>query len=196
MAQTATLQSELNPLLFENTQWQLDPIHSTLHFGVRHMVGRVTGTFQAREGSLRLGTRDLSDSSLTVTIDAASVNTNTPDRDAHLRSADFFDAEKFPAIMFTSTKFVRTDEESFDVHGLLSMHGVTKPVVLKASDGGRTKDPWGGTRAGFHATTTVNRSDFELKWNVALEAGGVLVGEKVAITIDTEFVLQGQGTAN
>lgn len=186
----------LDRALYANTAWKLDPTHTNVQFSVRHMMSRVTGTFKDPAGVLHQGAADLTGSTMEITIDAATINTNTPDRDTHLRSADFFDVATYPQIIFTGTEFIRTGEETFDVKGRLTMHGVTRDVVLNATDSGRAKDPWGNVRAGFQATTTVNRSDFDLKWNAALETGGVLVGEKVTLTLDTEFVWQGPGTGN
>lgn len=166
-----------------------DPSHSGVHFWVRHlMVSKVHGRFASWSGNLAFDAEDPSRSSVKVQIDAASIDTKEPKRDDHLRSADFLEAEKHPHITFESRSVERKSADTFLVHGDLTIRGVTKPVVLETEYSGSVKDPWGGTRAGFSARTSINRKDFGLTWNVALEAGGVTVGDKVEISIEIEAI--------
>lgn len=168
--------------------WNLDVTHSAIHFFVRHMViSKVHGRFAKWTGVLELDEQELTRSSVDVRIDAASIDTQVADRDAHLRSADFLDVAKHPEIRFTS-KRIEKDGEGYRVVGDLSLHGVTREVVLAAEFAGLGKDPWGNTRAGFSAKASLDRKEFGLVWNAALETGGVLVGEKVEIAIELEAV--------
>ncbi|GMT97270.1 YceI family protein [Corallococcus caeni] len=168
--------------------WEIDSSHSSAQFGVKHMmVSTVRGTFSNVKGTVNLDDKDITKSTIETTIDAKTINTNEPKRDEHLRSADFFDVEKFPTITFKSTKIAKAGKDKLNVTGDLTMHGVTKPVVL-AVEGptAETKDAWGNVRRGATATTKIKRSDFGLTWNKALEAGGVAVGDEVTITLDLE----------
>jgi polyisoprenoid-binding protein YceI len=166
--------------------WSFDNVHSHIGFSVRHlMISKVRGIFNKWSGTFDYDENDPTRSKLDVRIDASSVDTREEKRDAHLRSADFFDVEKFPEVTFKSTGVTR-DGEDYVVSGDLTIHGNTKPVQLKVESLGRTKDPWGGERVGFSATGSVNRKDFGLHWNVALEAGGVVVGDKIEISIEIE----------
>ena len=168
--------------------WDFDLTHSSIGFHVRHlMVSKVHGRFHTWSGKLELDEADLTKSRIAVTIDASSVDTKEDKRDAHLRSPDFLDVEKFPAITFHSTAIAR-DGEDYNVTGDLTIHGVTKQVVLAVEGGLQVKDPWGGTRTGFSAKTVISRKDFGLTWNVALEAGGFVVGDKLEITLEIEAV--------
>lgn len=170
--------------------WNLDPAHSVAEFKVRHMmISNVKGQFTGLTGVLTLDERDVTNSRVEATIDASTVDSREPDRDKHLRSADFLDAEKFPALSFQSTSVKRSGEGELAVAGNLTIHGVTRPVVFSV-DGPTppTKDPWGNLRIGLSATSKINRKDYGLTWNAALEAGGILVGEDIAITLDVEFV--------
>lgn len=170
------------------TIWNIDNNHSGVHFSVRHMVvSKVRGRFAKYDGTVHLE-EDLTKAKVEVTIDAASIETGTPDRDTHLRSADFFDVEKFPSLTFRSTRVERVDGDKFRLIGDLTIRDVTREVVLEASYGGRSKDPWGNERAGFDAKTSLDRKDFGLTWNQALELGGVLVGDKVELEIEVEAV--------
>lgn len=170
------------------TQWNIDSSHSGVHFSVRHMVvSKVRGRFAKYTGAVHLDD-DLATSRVEVAIDATSIDTGTADRDAHLRSADFFDAEKFPSITFRSTRVERKDHETFRVFGHLTIRDVTREIVLEATYGGRSKDPWGNERAGFEAKTSLDRKDFGLTWNQVLEVGGVLVGDRIEIEIEVEVV--------
>jgi len=171
------------------TKWDFDLSHSSINFHVRHlMVSKVHGRFSKWGGTLLLDEADLTKSQLDVSIDASSIDTKDEKRDGHLRSADFFDVEKFPAITFKSTKIEKTSD-GYKVTGNFTIKDVTKEVVLDVEgDGQQVKDPWGGTRTGFSATTKLNRKDFGLNWNVALEAGGFLVGDKIDINLEIEAI--------
>jgi polyisoprenoid-binding protein YceI len=172
------------------TTWNLDPVHSVAEFKVKHMmISNVKGQFTGITGSLTLDEADIANSQVEATIDASSINTREAQRDVHLKSADFFDVEQYPTLAFRSSAVKRTSDDELSVNGDLTIHGVTRPVVFKVE--GPTapgKDPWGNTRIGFSAVTRINRKDFGLTWNAALEAGGILVGEEVTITLDLQFV--------
>ncbi|ATB28131.1 YceI family protein [Melittangium boletus] len=171
------------------TEFEIDPAHSAASFSVRHMmVTNVRGAFSKVSGTVNVDDKDVTKSTVEATIDATTINTNEPKRDEHLKSADFFDTGKFPTITFKSTKVAKAGK-GFKVTGDLTMHGVTKPVVLDVTEGltPEAKDPWGNTKRGATATTKVNRKDFGLAWNKALETGGVAVGEEVTITLDLEL---------
>jgi len=171
--------------------WNIDPSHSAIAFSVRHMVvSKTRGRFTKWNGQLRFDADNPSASSVEVTIDPASLDTADAQRDAHLRSPDFFDVEKYPSASFRSKKVEVAAEDRYRVTGDLTVHGVTKPVVLDVTYEGSGKDPWGGERAGFLATTSIDRKDFGLEWNKALETGGLLVGEKVELTLEIEAVKQ------
>jgi len=169
-------------------RWNIDPSHSGVHFTVRHMViSKVRGAFERFQGSIAFDEQNPAASTVEVEIDADSIQTHEAKRDGHLRSPDFFDVAQFPKLTFKSTK-VEKGGDGYLVTGDLSLHGVTKPVVLNVEALGGGKDPWGNERLGFQATTTINRKDFGLNWNQALEAGGVLVGEKIEITLDVQAI--------
>jgi len=169
--------------------FQLDPAHSSVGFAVRHMMfAKVRGRFGSFHGTVALDAEDVTRSKVTVDIDAASIDTGTPDRDYHLRSADFFDAELFPKLTFESTKIEALGGEKYAVHGRLTIRDVTRDVVLQAEYGGLAKDPWGNQRALFTASGSLDRREFGLKWNQALEAGGVLVGERVDLELEVQAV--------
>jgi polyisoprenoid-binding protein YceI len=178
------------------TIWNFDTTHSSVNFHVRHlMVSKVHGRFASWSGNLVFDPEDPTRSSVEVVIDAGSVDTKEPKRDEHLRSPDFFDVEKYPQLTFKSTKVDKTSDDTLDVHGDLTIHGVTRPVVLTVEIGGVAKDPWGGTRAGFSAKTSISRKDFGLTWNVALETGGILVGDKIDIGLEIEAIQAAQKAA-
>lgn len=167
--------------------WELDTAHSLIEFSVKHMmVSTVKGRFTKHSGVLELDEQNPSASKVDVTIDVNSVYSGDEKRDAHLRSADFFDAETYPTITYKSKKVEEIGDEKFRITGDLTMHGVTKEVVLDASLEGQATNPWGKRVAAFSISTSVNRKDFGLNWNVALETGGVLVSEKVNINIEAE----------
>jgi polyisoprenoid-binding protein YceI len=180
--------SELTTLIPTGT-WEIDPSHSSVNFSARHlMVSKVRGRFASFHGTITVP-EDPQASSVNVVIDTTSIDTRDENRDAHLKSADFLDVEKNPTISFSSTRVSALDGSEFTLTGDLTIAGVTKPVELKAEFNGVPHDPWGGTRAGFEARTEFNRKDFGLGFNVALEGGGVLVGEKVTIELEVEAVL-------
>jgi polyisoprenoid-binding protein YceI len=168
--------------------WTFDTVHSIMGFWVRHlMVTKVHGAFTKWSGTLELDEQDPTRSKAEVQIDAASVDTKDADRDGHLRSADFFDVEHHPKITFKSTAIERAGDGRYVVTGDLSIRGVTRPIKLDVEDGGRAKHPMtGDQRAGFSAHTTIHRSEFGLKWNAVLEAGGVAVSDKVEINLDLQ----------
>ncbi len=172
------------------TTWNIDPVHSVAEFKVKHMmISNVKGQFTALQGTLTHSENSPTESHIEVTVDAASINTRDPQRDAHLKSADFFDVEKFPTLSFKSTRVSRVGDGELSVAGDLTMHGVTRPVVFAVEGpSAPAKDPWGNTRMGVSATTKINRKDFGLTWNAALETGGIMVGEEVTITLDIEFI--------
>jgi polyisoprenoid-binding protein YceI len=170
--------------------WKLDPAHSSADFKVKHMmISNVKGSFSVLSGTLTEHTVDSTLSSIEASVDIASINTGDDQRDGHLKSADFFEAEKYPTMTFKSTQVERKGEEEYRVTGDLTIHGVTKSATF-AVEGPTApgKDPWGNTRIGLSATTKINRKDYGLTWNAGLETGGFLVGEDVQITIDAEFI--------
>lgn len=169
--------------------WDIDPVHSDISFSVRHMmVSKVRGRFATFTGEITTGA-DITASTVTATIDATSIDTNNAQRDGHVKSADFFDVEKNPTWTFTSTG-VRVDGGDIFVDGDLTIKGVTKPVTLALEVGGFGPDAFGGTRAGFSASTTITRGDFGVDISMPLDGGGVVVGEKVQITMEIEGVLR------
>ena len=178
-----------------SNQWDFDLSHSSVNFHVRHlMVSKVHGRFSKWSGSLELDESDLTKSRLDVTIDAASVDTKEPKRDDHLRSADFLDVEKFPTLTFKSTK-IEKDGDGYLVTGDLTIHGITKSVKLEVEGGGQVKDPWGGTRTGFSAKTNINRKDFGLTFNIPLDGGGFVVGDKIEIGLEVEAIKKAASAA-
>ena len=190
-----TIPTTSAPAAGTSTTWQLDPAHTHVEFSVKHlMIARVKGRFAGVTGTVALG-GDPADSSVDVVIDAASVDTREAKRDAHLRSADFFDVERFPTIAFRSREVRPTGAGDFSVVGDLTIRDVTRDVTLEVTDEGRGTDPWGGERAGFSATTEIDRRDFGLTWNQALEAGGVLVGNEIRIALEVELVKQAAAEA-
>jgi len=178
------------PAGLKTATWNLDPAHSVAEFKVKHMmISNVKGQFTGITGVLSLDEGAIANSKVEATIDASSIHTREPQRDAHLKSADFFDVEKFPTLSFRSTRVTVAGDGELAVTGDLTMHGVTKEVVFTVE--GPTppaKDPWGNSRIGLSAVAKINRKDFGLTWNAALEAGGILVGEEVTITLDVQFV--------
>lgn len=171
--------------------YHADPAHSSVRFKVRHLgFSKVTGRFGAFDATVRLDPGDLTTLEAEATIDAASISTGDEKRDAHLRSEDFFEVETYPELTFRSTGVRNVRGDDFELEGELTMHGVTKPVVLAGTFLGTARDPWGGERVGFEAQTTINRKDFGLNWNSVLETGGVLVGEDVEIVLDVQAVQQ------
>jgi polyisoprenoid-binding protein YceI len=171
--------------------WIIDGSHSDVGFTVRHMmIATVKGHFTKVEGTIQFDPANLAASTFDGKIEAASVDTRDAGRDAHLRSGDFFDVENHPYITFTNTKVTEVDGNEFKLVGDLTIRGVTKQVTLTGEFVGANVDPWGNTKAGFAATGKVNRKEFGLNWNVALEAGGLLVSDEVKLTLDLEFTKQ------
>jgi polyisoprenoid-binding protein YceI len=172
------------------TTWNIDPAHSAAEFKVKHMmISNVKGQFAKVTGTLTLDESDLSNSRVEAVIEAASLETRDTQRDAHLKSVDFFDVEKFPTLSFKSTRISLVRDGELAVEGDLTIRGVTRKVVFSVE--GPTppaKDPWGNTRVAVSATTKISRKDFGLTWNAALEGGGILVGDEVTITLDVQFV--------
>jgi polyisoprenoid-binding protein YceI len=175
------------------TTWTIDASHSHVAFAVRHlMISTVRGEFGDVSGTATWNAEHPERSEVAVRIGASSINTREPQRDAHLRSADFFDAEQFPALTFVSRRVGGDLSGEFTLVGDLTIRGVTREIVLKGAAEGVTRDPWGGERAGFSVSGTINRRDFGLTWNQALETGGVVVSDEVKLTIDLELVKQQQ----
>ena len=170
--------------------WTIDAEHSSIGFKVRHlMVSNVKGNFEKFSGTVELDDQNINRSKVSVKIDTASVNTSVPKRDDHLRSADFFDTARFPAMTFVSRKVAEAGKDKLKITGDLTLHGVTREVVLDVDGpGSDIKDPWGGIRRGAAATARISRKDFGLTWNKALETGGVAVGDEVTITLEIEMV--------
>ncbi|MFN2449204.1 MAG: YceI family protein [Candidatus Baltobacteraceae bacterium] len=169
------------------TVYAIDPSHSMVEFSVRHlMISKVRGRFTAFQGSIAVPAGSDVPSELEVTIEAKSIDTHEAQRDTHLRSADFFHAEQFPSLTFKSTGIKRTSGGSFEVTGNLTMHGVKKSVTFDAEFEGRGNDPWGNQRVAYSAHTKLDRKDFRLNWNAALEAGGVMVSDEVKIELNVE----------
>jgi polyisoprenoid-binding protein YceI len=170
-----------------STSYVIDMAHSSVEFAIKHMVfSTAKGRFNQFAGTINLDEGDLANSSVNVTIETASIDTRDEGRNGHLKSADFFDVEHYPTITFVSTGVAVRGDSEFDVTGDLTIHGVTKSVVLKAEKTGEGVNPWGVKVAGFAASTRINRKDFGLNWNAALEAGGVLVADDVKISIEIE----------
>jgi polyisoprenoid-binding protein YceI len=170
--------------------YQIDPTHSHLQFAVRHlMVSNVRGSFTGVKGTVNYDPAIPSATTLEAVIDVNTINTHDEKRDGHLKTADFFDTALYPEITFKSTHVEKEGDSNFKVTGDLTLHGVTKPVVLTVEDvSAEAKDPWGGTRIGATAKTKIKRSDFGLTWNAALETGGFVVGDEVKIELELEFV--------
>ena len=172
------------------TTWNIDPTHSHAEFKVRHlMISNVKGSFPKVSGVLTLDNADLTKSHVEATIDVASIETRDAQRDAHLKSADFFEVEKFPTMTFKSTKVTVTATGEGTVEGDLTIRDVTKPVVFEVEGPtAPTKDPWGNLRVGVAATSKISRKEYGLTWSAPLEAGGVMIGDEVTITLEVEFV--------
>jgi len=176
--------------------WQIDPAHSSIHFTARHMmIAKVHGRFEQFTGTINFDENNPANTAVDITIDAASITTKEAQRDGHLRSGDFFDVETYPTLTFTSTRVELIDEDTAQLYGDLTIKDVTKEVVLDVEYLGQAQSPWGTTNAGFTGTTSINRKDWDLNWNVALETGGFLVGDKIQINIELELVKQPQPEA-
>lgn len=169
--------------------FQIDPSHSTIQFSVRHMmVSKARGTFDKWSGNVNLNPEHPEQTTVEITIEADSINTKDPQRDGHLKSPDFFAVEQYPAITFKSTSVEVTGKETAKLNGDLTIRGVSKPAVLNVEFQGSAKSPWGTTNYGFSGTTKINREDWGLNWNAALESGGWLVGKEVQIDIELELI--------
>ena len=189
---TTRIQSEDSPMpaARPRTAWAIDPAHSFVEFGVKHMMlATVRGRFTGISGLIELDEVDPTGSTVSVEIDAGSLDTQDGQRDAHLRSPDFLDVDRYPTITFKSTA-IKGTKEHFQVTGDLTIRDITKPITLDVEFGGEGKDPWGGTRASFSAHGKFDRRDYGLTWNVALETGGILVSNEVKINIEAQVVLQ------
>jgi polyisoprenoid-binding protein YceI len=172
-------------------KWLIDPAHSELSFKVKHlMITNVKGEFKSFSGEVLANGSEFLGDSVNVTIQAESIFTNAEDRDAHLKSADFFDVETYKELTFSGSSLKKVDDENYKLTGVLTMKGVAKEITLDVEFGGVNKDPWGNEKAGFSIAAKINRKDWGLNWNAALEAGGVLVGEEVKISGDLQFVKQ------
>ena len=186
----ATMTNPAVAVQTSTTTWNIDPVHSIAEFKIKHMmIANVKGQFPKVSGALFLDESDLANSRVEASIEAASIHTRDEQRDAHLKSADFFDVEKFPTLHFKSKSISIVRDGELAVEGDLTIHGVTRKVRFAVE--GPTppaKDPWGNTRVAISASTKINRKDFGLTWNAALETGGILVGDEVTITLDAEFV--------
>lgn len=172
------------------TTWKIDPAHSSAEFKVKHMmISNVKGSFSGITGTLVEDTTDPSKSSIDALIDVNTLSTGDPQRDAHLKSAEFFEVDTYPHMTFKSTSVTKEGEGEYKVTGDLTVHGITKPVTFDVEGPSAPgKDPYGNTRIGLEATTKINRKDFGLSWNAALETGGILIGEDVTLTLDVQFL--------
>jgi polyisoprenoid-binding protein YceI len=173
----------------EFTKWAIDPTHSKVGFKVKHlMISNVTGSFREFTADVKTAGDDFSTAAISFSLKTASVDTEMPDRDAHLKGPDFFESEKYPDLTFTGTGLKDLGDDIYELSGLLKIKDVSKPVKLSVEFGGVMSDPWGNIKAGFSINGKINRKDWGLNWNAALEAGGVLVGEEVKINCDIELV--------
>lgn len=173
----------------EVTKWEIDPTHSKVGFKVKHlMISNVLGSFREFSGEVKTTGNDFSTAIISFSLNTASVDTEMADRDGHLRSPDFFDSEKFPVISFSGSGLKDLGDDIYELTGSLKIKDVSKPVKLSVEFGGIMSDPWGNVKAGFSISGKINRKEFGLNWNAALEAGGVLVGEEVRIDCDIELV--------
>lgn len=171
--------------------WKVDNSHSNVKFTVTHLVvSEVDGAFKVYSGAINSPKADFSDATITFSVDVNSVNTDNDARDKHLKSDDFFNAEKFPQMAFKSTSFKKVGDKKYVLEGDLTIRDITKKVKFDVTYGGTVKDPWGNTKAGFKAKGTINRFDYNLKWNTLTEAGGAVVGKDVDVTLNLEFGLQ------
>jgi polyisoprenoid-binding protein YceI len=171
------------------TKWAIDPTHSKISFKVKHlMITNVQGTFREFEGQITTNGDDFATAKISFSLDTASVDTESPDRDTHLKSPDFFDAEKFPKLTFEGKGMKDLGDDLYDLTGDLSIKGISLPVTLSVEFGGIMTDPWGNIKAGFSLAGKINRKDWGLLWNAALESGGILVGEEVKLMCDVQLI--------
>ena len=172
-----------------NTQWNIDPTHSEIGFKVKHMMfTNVSGKFEQYDGSFLTDGDNFENAEIAFSANVESINTGSADRDTHLRSADFFDAANHPKLTFKSSSVVKKSENDYEISGDLTLHGVTKFVRLDAEFGGLMTDPWGNSKAAWSLSGKINRKDFGLNWNAALETGGVLVSEEVRLNIEVQLI--------
>jgi len=177
----------------ETTKWALDPTHSEIQFKVKHLlISTVTGHFKQFNATIETDGEDLSTAKVHLTADLSSISTNNEQRDAHLRSTDFFDAETHPQLTFDSTGLEKIDEENYKAHGILTIRGNSKPITLNVELGGKTVDPWGNTRLGFEVSGKINRMDYGVSFGMPSETGAALLGEEVKIQANAEFVKQAE----
>lgn len=172
----------------------IDPVHSSVEFKIRHLVGKVKGEFTKFSGEIQMDEKKPEGASVKAEIATASITTNNDKRDAHLKGKDFFHVTKYPKMVFTSKRVAKKKDGAYLLKGSLSLHGVTKDVALNLTYNGKADDPWGNTRAGFTADGELNRKDFGINWNKTLDAGGVLIGDNVRIRLDIEAILQKHDT--
>lgn len=173
----------------KQTKWTLDPAHSELTFKVKHlMISNVKGEFKDFDVKMDVEDADLSKANIQVKVDTSSISTNNTDRDNHLKSADFFDVENHPELGFETKSVHQLDEDQYQLKGLLTIKGVSQEVLLDMDFGGYMKDPYGNEKAGFSVSGKINRKDFGLNWNAALEAGGVMVGDEVKLSAEVQLV--------
>jgi polyisoprenoid-binding protein YceI len=178
------------------TKWAIDPTHSSLGFKIKHlMISNVSGSFKTFQAEVETSGTDFSTAQINLTGDIESITTGNEQRDAHLRNADFFEAGKHPELKFQSTKIAKTDSDEFDLYGDLTLKGIAKPVKLHVEFNGIVKDPWGGERAGFVITGKINRSEWGINFNHALETGGVVLGDEVKIHSEIQLVKQAVSVA-
>jgi polyisoprenoid-binding protein YceI len=168
--------------------YTVDPVHSSVSFKIRHIVARTGGEFNSFSGTITQDFNDLDQSGVEFHIQVASIDTREPDRDKHLRSAEFFDAEKYPEINFVSHKITKASNNQFAVAGTLTMHGVSRPVTLTVTYLGEARGPFGATRAGWELETTLDRKEWGISWNKTLDNGGLILGDEVTISIDLEVI--------
>lgn len=173
------------------SKWAIDPSHSEISFKVKHLVvTTLTGKFETFEGGLETANEDFSDANISFTADVASINTGNADRDGHLKSDDFFNAEAFPKVTFTSTSFTKTSDGEYKLAGNITLRDVTKPIELTVEYGGTATDPWGNVKAGFEINGKIKRKEFGLKWDALTEAGGAVVSDEVKLHLNVQLVKQ------
>ena len=183
--------AEIQEAVMASERWEIDSSHSSLHFSVRHLViAKVRGSFERWSGTIQVPDGDFSKATVTVTIDASSIDTRVADRDGHLKSPDFFDVAQYPELRFVGKRVQSRADGEIDVVGELTLKGITREAVLRVEQHGQAKDPYGNVRAAFTAKTSIDRKDFGLTWNQVLETGGVMVGDRVDIEADIEAVKQ------
>lgn len=175
--------------LSAQTKWNVDKAHSSVQFTVTHLIiSEVAGQFKSYDGSIEASKEDFTDAKINFSIDIASISTDNEGRDKHLKSDDFFNAEKFPKMTFVGKSFTKVDGKKYKLTGDLTLRDVTKSIILDVIFNGTVKDPWGNTRAGFKISGELNRFDYNLKWNTLMEAGGAVVGKTVSLAVNLELV--------